>query len=86
MAVALKNDGSQARELVGEFDFAIVEQCFQYRECDAYRPFIRENKAVLEAEYELDPPAYCAEARAIDFSAIHKSYDLFARPWLPCPD
>jgi hypothetical protein len=34
---------------------------------------------------ELAPDAYCDEAKAIDFSAIHKSYDLFAQPWLPCP-
>jgi hypothetical protein len=33
MAVALKNDGGQAKELVDDFDFAIIEQCFQYEEC-----------------------------------------------------
>jgi hypothetical protein len=84
MAVALKNDGPQAGELVGRFDFAIVEQCFQYEECGLYRPFIVAGKAVFEAEYELDPADFCAAAAAIDFSAIRKSYDLFARPWEPC--
>ncbi len=85
MAVALKNDGPQVGALAPQFDFAIVEQCFQYEECDPYRAFVREGKAVFEAEYELDPGAYCSEAQAIDFSAIRKSYDLFAQPWLPCP-
>jgi hypothetical protein len=85
MAVALKNDGRQARQLIGSFDFAIVEQCFQYHECGYYRPFVDQGKAVLEAEYEQRPGQYCKTARAIGFSAIHKSYDLFARPWLPCP-
>jgi hypothetical protein len=85
MAVALKNDGPQAGQLVGEFDFAIVEQCFQYEECGAYRVFTQKDKAVFEAEYELEPAAYCVEAQSIGFSAIRKSYDLFARPWLPCP-
>jgi hypothetical protein len=33
MAVALKNDPKQARQLVGDFDFAIVEECFQFEEC-----------------------------------------------------
>jgi len=84
MSVALKNDGGQARELVGSFDFAIVEQCFQYRECGLYRPFTEHGKAVFEAEYELDPDRFCAAAEAIDFSAIRKSYDLFAQPWRPC--
>jgi hypothetical protein len=84
MAVALKNDGGQVKQLVHLFDFAIVEQCFQYQECGLYRPFVRRGKAVFEAEYELDPAKFCAAARAIDFSAIRKSYDLFANPWKPC--
>jgi hypothetical protein len=84
MAVALKNDGTQARQLLGSFDFAIVEQCFQYEECGLYRPFVAAGKAVFEAEYELDPAQFCGAAQAIGFSAIRKSYDLFARPWEVC--
>jgi len=84
LAVALKNDPRQVRPLLPSFDFAIVEQCFQYDECDLYEPFVAAGKAVLEAEYELDPSAYCDRADALGFSAIRKSYDLFARPWLPC--
>jgi hypothetical protein len=84
MAVALKNDGRQAGRLLGAFDFAIVEQCFQYRECGYYRPFVAAGKAVFEAEYERQPAQYCETARALDFSAIRKSYGLFARPWEPC--
>ncbi len=84
MAVALKNDGEQAAELVGDFDFAIVEQCFQYEECGPYRSFVEHGKAVFEAEYELGPEQFCPEANRIDFSAIGKSYDLFAQPWRPC--
>jgi hypothetical protein len=84
MAVALKNDGSQVGQLVGSFDFAIVEQCFQYEECGLYRPFVERGKAVFEAEYELEPSRFCDAARALDFSAIRKSYDLFANPWQAC--
>ena len=84
MAVALKNDPRQVPALVGRFDFAIVEQCFQYDECDRYAPFVRAGKAVFEAEYELQPSDYCTAAASLDFSAIRKSYDLFARPWEPC--
>jgi hypothetical protein len=84
MSVALKNDGGQVKELVGVFDFAIVEECFQYEECGLYRPFTERGKAVFEAEYELDPAKFCAAAGAIDFSAIRKSVDLFAQPWEPC--
>ncbi len=84
MSVALKNDGRQAKQLVHLFDFAIVEECFQYHECGYYRPFVEENKAVFETEYEEKPKQYCKTARAIGFSSIHKSVDLFARPWQPC--
>jgi hypothetical protein len=84
MAVALKNDPRQAHALLGRFDFAIVEECFQYEECDSFEPFVRARKAVFETEYELEPSAYCDEAKALGFSSIRKSYDLFARPWRPC--
>jgi hypothetical protein len=84
MAVALKNDARQVRQLAGAFDFAVVEQCFQYRECGYYRPFVSQGKAVFETEYQLEPAAFCARAAALGFSAIRKSYDLFAKPWRPC--
>jgi hypothetical protein len=84
MSVALKNDGRQAGALVGAFDFAIVEQCFQYQECGYYRTFVDHGKAVFEAEYEQQPAQYCQAALALGFSALRKSYDLLARPWRPC--
>jgi hypothetical protein len=84
MAVALKNDPRQVSQLIGSFDFAVVEQCFQYEECDSYSPYVRRGKAVFEAEYELAPDDYCEDARRLGFSAIRKSYDLFAQPWQPC--
>jgi hypothetical protein len=85
MSVALKNDPEQARSLAGAFDFAVVEQCFQYHECGRFEPFVDAGKAVFEAEYELRPAQYCQRAKALQFSAIRKSYDLRAKPWRPCP-
>lgn len=85
LAVGLKNDGRQARKLVRDFDFAVVEQCFQYHECGQYVPFIRRGKAVFAVEYERPRSAFCARAKKLRFSAIGKEYDLFARPWRPCP-
>jgi hypothetical protein len=84
MAVALKNDPEQASKLARVFDFAVVEQCFQYHECGRFSPFIARNKAVFEAEYEISPARFCGKAAALRFSAIRKSYDLFARPWITC--
>ncbi len=84
MSVALKNDPEQAPKLSRLFDFAVVEQCFQYHECGRFSPFVKQGKAVFEAEYEIGPASFCKRAAALRFSAIRKSYDLRARPWIPC--
>jgi hypothetical protein len=84
MSVALKYDPEQAAKLVGQFDFAVVEQCFQYHECGRFSPFVKRGKAVFEAEYEIRPARFCSRAKDLRFNAIRKSYDLFARPWIPC--
>lgn len=84
MSVALKNDPGQVRKLVRHFDFAVVEECFQYEECEAFSPFVRRGKAVFVAEYELEPAEFCPRAEKLRFAAIRKGYDLFAQPWRPC--
>jgi hypothetical protein len=84
MAVALKNDALQARELVGHFDFAVVEECFQYNECGRFEPFVKAGKAVFETEYELPPEKFCAQAKELGFASIRKGLELFAKPWIPC--
>ena len=84
MAVALKNDPDQASRLVGDFDFAVVEECFAYDECEKFKPFIAAGKAVFSAEYEGSPSVFCPRAKKLRFSTIKKGYDLFARPWRPC--
>ena len=84
MAVALKNDSRQAKQLVGNFDFAVVEECFQYAECDLYRPFIEAGKAVFETEYELPTSKFCSQAQELGFASIRKGLELFAKPWEPC--
>jgi hypothetical protein len=84
MSVALKNDPDQVRQLVDYFDFAVVESCFEFDECERFRPFILADKAVFLAEYERPTADFCQQALELHFSAIGKSYDLFAEPWEPC--
>ena len=84
LSVGLKNDGPQARNLVRDFDFAVVEQCFQYDECGQYLPFIRAGKAVFSVEYELSNRKFCGRAEKLNFNSIGKEYDLYARPFRPC--
>ena len=84
MSVALKNDPDQVRALVGSFDFAVVEECFEYEECEKFSPFVEAGKAVFTAEYEGSPADFCPQAEKLGFATIKKGYDLFARPWQPC--
>jgi hypothetical protein len=84
MAIALKNDPEQVRQLVGSFDFAVVEECFAYDECGRFSPFVEADKRVFVAEYSEPLAAICDQAERLRFSVIRKDYDLFARPWEPC--
>jgi hypothetical protein len=79
LAIALKNDTAQVEDLVDDFDFAVVEECFQYRECGEYSPFVEAGKAVFATEYNTKNLATkCQRAAALDFSLIFKRYDLDA--------
>lgn len=51
LSVGLKNDLDQIDQLVGSFDFAVNEQCFEYDECELLSPFIQLGKPVFNAEY-----------------------------------
>src|SRR3954451_20715684 len=78
LSIGLKNDLDQAAALEPDFDWALVEQCFQYRECGEARPFTRAHKAVFEVEYSLPRRAFCARARARGFMAMRKRLSLGA--------
>ncbi|CDZ78484.1 hypothetical protein BN59_02794 [Legionella massiliensis] len=84
LAVGLKNDLSQIEQLVPYFDFAINEQCFQYKECDRLVPFINANKAVLNVEYSLSPEKFCSKANSMHFNSIKKKTSLNEMPVTFC--
>jgi hypothetical protein len=83
LSIGLKNDLGQVPQLVGVFDFAIDEQCFQYSECDQLLPFIKAGKAVFEVEYQLSNDQFCAQANAMGLSAMRKNMALDPPRW-PC--
>lgn len=78
LSVGLKNDLDQVPDLLPFFDFAVNEQCFQYKESDALKPFIAANKAVFEVEYNLKLSKFSALAKSLRFSSIRKNLDLDA--------
>lgn len=57
LAVSLKNDLQQVRELVDYADFAINESCHEWRECHLLQPFIDAGKPVLHIDYRFSQDA-----------------------------
>ncbi len=78
LAVGLKNDLGQVTKLVPYFDFAVNEQCYQYRECDVLERFIAAGKPVYGIEYEVGTGRYCDASVAAGFSTIYKRLSLRA--------
>ena len=80
----LKNDLGQIQALVGDFDFAVNEQCVQYRECNRLKPFIDAGKAVFNIEYRGELSAICNVTQPQQLSTLkkHRSLDAYAEA---CP-
>ena len=51
LAIGLKNSLEIVDALSGDVDFAVNEQCHEYKECDAYADFAGAGKAVFHVEY-----------------------------------
>jgi hypothetical protein len=83
LSIGLKNDLDQVRALEPRFDWALNEQCFEYRECHRLKPFTNAGKAVFVAEYALAAEAFCPAARAAGFMAMRKPLELGAQR-TPC--
>jgi hypothetical protein len=85
LTVALKNDVEQVPDLAPYFDYAINEQCQQYKECGNYTTgFVNAGKAVFQVEYKLSTVKFCPQANSENRNAILKTFDLFDTPWTPC--
>jgi uncharacterized protein (TIGR03437 family) len=78
LSVGLKNDLDQIPQLVGDFDWALNEQCFEYNECNSLRPFIQAGKAVFHVEYERTTAQFCTQTNGLNFNSLRKNYDLDA--------
>ena len=73
LSVGMKNGVEIVdRELVAAFDWALTEQCFQYRECARFEPFVAAGKSVFQVEYAVPPSRFCDLSRRLGFSAMAK--------------
>jgi hypothetical protein len=78
LSIGLKNDLDQIPDLVGDFDWALNEQCYEFNECDRLLPFVQAGKAVFGVEYSGDPALFCPQANAAGYSWLKKNLDLDA--------
>ncbi len=78
LSIGLKNDLDQAQVLEPDFDWALVEQCFQYNECGLLKPFSEAGKAIFEVEYKLDPNQFCTQSRTLGMMSMKKNLSLDA--------
>jgi len=75
LAVSLKNDLQQVRELVDYADFAINESCHEWRECHLLQPFIDAGKPVLHIDYRFSQDAgertfHCEHMEILGFRSM----------------
>ncbi len=75
LSVGLKNDLPQIPQLVGDFDFAVNEECAQYDECERLTPFVKAGKAVFHVEYEVPTGDFCPQARRLGLSSMRKKLE-----------
>ena len=86
-----RTTSARCPRLEPKFDFAINEQCFQYRECTnnpspGYKAFLRDGKPVFQVEYRIPPSSFCSDANRLGISSIKKAknFSLNAKPLTPC--
>lgn len=86
LSVALKNDLSQIDDLVSVFDYAVNEECFQWKECGDLSAFVNAGKPVFQVEYKTSPSTFCTKANQLKFNSIKKAtdYSLYDKPYKPC--
>ena len=78
LAISLKNNVDQIKDLVSHFDFAVNEECFQYGECDLLKPFVDSGKAVFGIEYNLSNSSFCPQANTLNLDFLKKNLSLDA--------
>ncbi|ELC0657914.1 endo alpha-1,4 polygalactosaminidase [Vibrio fluvialis] len=85
LSIGLKNDFQQLAQLVGDYDFAVSEQCYAYGiQCADYEStFLAQGKAVFNQEYytdgqagEIDETTFmysaCAYYKSVGISSLWK--------------
>lgn len=86
LSVGLKNttDLIAKGKLHKKFDWALNEQCYEFRECATLKPFVDEGKAVFIAEYKSKKQSQCNDAKSNGFTLAFYNLSLDGSKFQPC--
>jgi hypothetical protein len=76
LSIGLKNDLEQASALVGDFDWALNEECYDFGECGSLKAFSQAGKAVWIAEYKSVSADQCGDSLANHFNTAQYALAL----------
>ncbi|KAK4200755.1 glycoside hydrolase superfamily [Triangularia verruculosa] len=85
MAIGLKNAGDIVKTMLPKMEFAVNEECAEFKACPIFSPFIKAGKPVFHIEYPDGAPfdtdgdqkdEYCSAPGAEGFSTILKAMNL----------
>jgi hypothetical protein len=79
LSIGLKNDADQVDDLLGHFDWALTEDCFDEGWCGDVSAFVESGRAVFAAEYTdtgITLDSICAAAGPLRIDAILKNREL----------
>lgn len=79
LSAGYKNNPGQIHDLLPYFDWALVEQCVQYDECDLYLPFVHAGKPVMAVEYKGKAARLCSTLDNLNFNGLKKKRSM--RAW-----
>lgn len=89
LTVALKNSGDlvgstlpSGKKVTEAFDWVLIEECYQYSECDDYRPFVQAGKAAVIVEY--GSRLNCSDANSKNYDAYRMNLSLNGSVRTPC--
>ena len=76
LSVGLKNGIEILAQVGPQVDWAISEQCVEYKECSAFKSFIASGKPVFHVEYSGSLSSICSVTKPLKISTIKSMLDL----------
>lgn len=79
LSIGQKNAPGLVAELAEIYDFAITEDCFHWKWCERFKPFLAQGKPVVAIEYPengRNPLKHCADAARMGIQIVIKRRKL----------